>query len=456
MEDDPSSINTHPSMSDLPEASTGMAEIGGIAGIGGVGAGTSGIGVSGASMAVQTSNGIGITGSSSVIAPFGHSLSQSMSIKLDETNYMLWKTLLMPAIRGYNLDGILLGDVPCPHKFDPETGVFNQSYQDWNSKDQLLLHIILNSLSPSITSQIMRVASSSSAHVVWEAIANLCGAQNKSRIQVCRNNILTARKGTKTMIQYLQGLKENADILASTGSPMPDSDLIASALAGLDAEYTTYAAVLQERSALSWHEMYASLLGFEARIQQVHSVTVNLGNMNVTPAANAAFVKNQNVSNGSKNQESTGQFNNQGRGHGNRGGFYGRGNRGRGRGRYNGGNRPTCQICKKTGHEATVCYYRTDMSYGLGTAQHSNGNQFFNSHPPPFNPQFRPPPSAPNAFYATNNASQFVASPESVCDQAWYADSGASSHVTNNMNQLYNRASYTGSSIQEDYSQREA
>ncbi|KAK9090401.1 hypothetical protein Sjap_023578 [Stephania japonica] len=50
MEDDPSSINTrlvHPSMSDLPEASTGMAEIG----------------VSGASMAVQTSNVIGITGS---------------------------------------------------------------------------------------------------------------------------------------------------------------------------------------------------------------------------------------------------------------------------------------------------------------------------------------------------------------------------------------------------------
>ncbi|KAK9094649.1 hypothetical protein Scep_026118 [Stephania cephalantha] len=95
----------------------------------------------------------------------------------------MWKTLLMPATRGYNLDGILLGEIHCPPKFDPNTGVFNPSYQDWNCKDQLLLHIILNSISPSITSHILKVASSS-AHEVWQAIANLYGAQNKSRIQV--------------------------------------------------------------------------------------------------------------------------------------------------------------------------------------------------------------------------------------------------------------------------------
>lgn len=40
----------------------------------------------------------------------------------------------------------------------------------------------------------------------------------------------------------------------------------------------------------------------------------------------------------------------------------GRGGRGRGRGRNN-GLRPTCQICGKNGHLASVCYYRTDMAY---------------------------------------------------------------------------------------------
>ncbi|KAK9130042.1 hypothetical protein Sjap_010529 [Stephania japonica] len=361
MEDDYSSTISNPSrpvMFDPPVVGTGGA---GMTRIGGSGDGIAGNGGSGATM-VHNANVFGITGSSSVIAPFGHSLSQSMSVKLNENNYLLWKTLLMPAIKGYNLDGILLGEVPCPHKFDPQTGVFNPSYQDWNSKDQLLLHIILNSLSPNITSQIIRVASSSSAHVVWEAIANLCGAQNKSKIQVCRNNILKVTKGTKPMTQYLQGFKENADNLASASAPMFDIYMISSALVGLDAEYTTYAIVLQERPSLTWHEMYASLLGFESRLQQVHNVTVNLGNMSVTLAANAAFVKTSNGSNGNKNQENFGQYNQQGRGNGgNRGGFQGIVNRGRGRGRYNGGNRPICQICKKTCHEASICYYRNDV-----------------------------------------------------------------------------------------------
>ncbi|KAK9157418.1 hypothetical protein Scep_003992 [Stephania cephalantha] len=236
---------------------------------------------------MMTSRGAGL---STGITPFGHPLSQSMYVKLDKTNYLLWKTLLMPAIKGYNLDGILLGEIPYPPKSDQETGAFNPSYQNWYSKDQLLLYIILNSLTPSVTSQILRVANSS-AHEVWKAIANLCGAQNKSRIQVCRNAILTARKGNKTMSQYLQTLKENDDSLASAGAPMPESDLIVSALTGLDIEYTKYSADLQERTSLTWPEMYASLLGFEARLQQVDSVTVNLGKMSVTPVANAAFVR---------------------------------------------------------------------------------------------------------------------------------------------------------------------
>ncbi|KAK9139579.1 hypothetical protein Scep_009261 [Stephania cephalantha] len=125
---------------------------------------------------VFQSGGFYMSGPSSVIDPFGHALSRSISIKLDENNYPLWKTLMMPSIRGHNLDGIMLGEVPCPPKIDQETGDFNPRYQDWIFKDQMLLRIILNSMTQSIMSQILKVASSST-YEVWQAIANLYGAQ---------------------------------------------------------------------------------------------------------------------------------------------------------------------------------------------------------------------------------------------------------------------------------------
>ncbi|KAK9118933.1 hypothetical protein Scep_017026 [Stephania cephalantha] len=126
---------------------------------------------------------------------------------------------------------------------------------------------------------------------------------------------------------------------------MNEADLIATAIAGLDFEYMAYASILQERNSLTWPEMYASLLSFEARLQQIHSVTVNLGNMSVTPSANIAFVKTQNPQHNGRSQKHNGKSNSQGRGNGHRGSDTGnRGHRGRGRGRYNGGTRPVCQI----------------------------------------------------------------------------------------------------------------
>ncbi|KAK9135560.1 hypothetical protein Syun_014890 [Stephania yunnanensis] len=56
--------------------------------------------------------------------------------------------------------------------------------------------------------------------------------------------------------------------------------------------------------------------------------------------------------------------------------------------------------------------------------------------------QIRPPVPNPNAFFASS--SNYIASPKSVNDQAWYGDSGASTHVTNDLIQLYNQSLYAG------------
>lgn len=50
---------------------------------------------------------------------FGMSLTQTHSIKLDRDNYLLWKNMILPIIRGHNLEGYLLGTKVCPSEFIP-------------------------------------------------------------------------------------------------------------------------------------------------------------------------------------------------------------------------------------------------------------------------------------------------------------------------------------------------
>ncbi|KAK9107321.1 hypothetical protein Syun_023332 [Stephania yunnanensis] len=107
------------------------------------------------------------------------------------------------------------------------------------------------------------------------------------------------------------------------------------------------------------------------------------------------------------------------------------GGRFRGRGGFKSQNnkKPTCQICGKFGHSAAVCYFRGDMKY-MGAQ----------TNPTPVHaPQMRFPPQA-----STQPQNTFYAASEPGSDTSWYADTGASSHITVDTSQLNNCMPYQG------------
>ena len=71
------------------------------------------------------------------------------------------------------------------------------------------------------------------------------------------------------------------------------------------------------------------------------------------------------------------------------------------------------QVCNKVGHTALRYYYRFDHVF-----------------------------QAPQ----NNQASAFIATPELASDQSWYADSGATSHVTTELGNLSMKSDYHGES----------
>ncbi|MDV3143336.1 MAG: DDE-type integrase/transposase/recombinase, partial [Sweet potato little leaf phytoplasma] len=132
---------------------------------------------------------------------------------------------------------------------------------------------------------------------------------------------------------------------------------------------------------------------------------------------------------------------------------YGRGNQrgqgGRGRGRSRGygygngygngnfsNNRPVCQVCGKSGHSALACYQRFNKEFSGPTSSQNRGDN--NNRQ---NGQNIP---SPNAFMANQNCNSFIATPETVADSSWYADSGAANQVTADYNAIANPPEYEG------------
>ncbi|XP_062073110.1 cold shock domain-containing protein 4-like [Humulus lupulus] len=145
-----------------------------------------------------------------------------------------------------------------------------------------------------------------------------------------------------------------------------------------------------------------------------------------TPQENMA-AKNTNPGRGRSTYTNTGSGN---RFTGIRGGPNG--GRSRGRGRTGGGSRPTCQICGKYGHSAAVCYSRYEESHMGGDSGGTQQQQFKTN---------------PNAF---------IAGPEVVDSDLWFADSGASNHTTADASVMNQKQENGGQGNKEGFAPRGA
>ncbi|KAM6545892.1 hypothetical protein CsatB_026628 [Cannabis sativa] len=345
-------------------------------------------------------------------------LNQPFSLKLDMNNYSLWKTMVSTIVRGHRLDGFLNGTNICPSEFvstgSTEEGsetvtTLNPEFENWIVNDQLLMGWLYSSMTETIATEVM---GSKSAAGLWHALEQLYGAHSKSKMDDTRTLIQTTKKGSTPMIEYLRQKKSWADSLALAGEPYPEAQLVTNVLSGLDINYLTIVLQIEARTKTSWQELQELLLSFESKVERLQGGSSQGKNhTNFTePHANYAHRPTQGT---------------RGRGNNNGGGRHfnrGNGGRSRGRGRAN-NSKPTCQVCGKYGHSAAVCYNRFDDSY-MGSDPHtSNQNKTGQNN---------------------NNPSAFIATPEVLDSEAWFADSGASNHITADPSVIPQKQEYGG------------
>ena len=343
----------------------------------------------------------------------GLNLGSPPSEKLARGNFILWKTQVLPALRGAQVTGLLDNSDAAPPKTveitkaDKTTALEpNPLYGPWIAKDQQVLSYLLNSMSPEILAQ---VVGKDSTYELWTTVNNLFASQSQSRITNLRIAITNTKKGTMSSSAYMAKMKSLGDELAAAGRPVSDPEMVDYILAGLDRDYdSVVAAIGAVKNTITADDLFAQISAFDQRMEMLGDSSSG----GFQSSANAVY-------------RGRGQSRGRSRGRGGRG--RGRGDRGdrqpspanrgggfRGRPRQQQQQQvreqqhdyPECQICYR--HHpggARVCWWR----------------------------------------YEENDQEEKEAHAVSYgVDTNWYADSAATNHITGELDKLTVREKYNG------------
>ena len=200
------------------------------------------------------------------------------------------------------------------------------------------------------------------------------------------------------MVEYFTKMKGLADEMASAGRKLEDEELVSYILTGLDSDFNSVvSAVVARVEPITVPELYTQLVSFEQRVEMQGGGAPSSANMVMKNGRRGG-----NANNSPRNGCGGGGRGGFGRGHkGDRGGTGG------GRGGFQSG--VFCQLCGKEGHTVVRCFKRFDTSY--------TG------------------PQQKTAASATSNYG---------VDTNWYMDTGATDHITGELEKLTIRDKYSG------------
>ena len=186
-------------------------------------------------------------------------------------------------------------------------------------------------------------------------------SQSLSRVNNIRTALLHARKGTQPVATFFAHMRGLADELAAAGKPLQDDEIVSYIIHALDMEYQPLVSALDARtSPVTLDELFTMLSNFDQRM------ALYQGSGGFKSSANAASRGRGSRRDGpphGKNRSGGGNSSNSNTPRAGRSSSTNSNGRGGGGGR--GSNRarpdaPRCQIYSKLGHTARDCLYRYD------------------------------------------------------------------------------------------------
>lgn len=151
--------------------------------------------------------------------------STQISQKLSKGgNYAAWHAQFTNLLFEYDLIGFIDGTKPCPPKAKTTSSscgpVENPDHRFWLRQDRLILHAIQSSCTGAVSTLVSRCETSADA---WKELQ--AAYANKSTSWML-SLLKTIAKISKTVSEYMQGIKSSNDVLDVIGRPLGDREIV--------------------------------------------------------------------------------------------------------------------------------------------------------------------------------------------------------------------------------------
>ncbi|XP_019175854.1 PREDICTED: uncharacterized protein LOC109171182 [Ipomoea nil] len=187
----------------------------------------------------------------------GNSLNAAhhfVSIKLNNRNFLFWRTQIIPFLRGQGLLGYIDGNHVCPSAFFPATAhaadsgttaaassEVNPAHAAWVQQDQLILSLLISSLSD----EVMPLAvGRETSREVWLSINDSLASSTRAKCLNLLGQFQTLRQGSMSASEYLGKAKMLVEALSLAGHRLTLDEQVLYVLRGLRPEFRAMASAL--------------------------------------------------------------------------------------------------------------------------------------------------------------------------------------------------------------------
>jgi hypothetical protein len=277
--------------------------------------------------------------------------------KLTPSTFPQWRAQFEALLIGYDLIDFVTGDKKCPTIDASASAASKAANFLWIRQDKLILHAILASTSPTITPLL---ASYKTSHEAWTTLTRLYAGKSRTRAMQLKEDLTLSTRGSRSVTEFLHGIKLIADELALIDHPVSADDLTLYILNGLGSEFREIAAPIRAReTSLTFEELHDLLVGHEGYLRRLEQQSATA----FVPTAN--FSHRRGGSSGShlpNPKGSTDRLRSNGR-------SYQRGPIPSAQKKY----QPRCQWCERLGHTARQCSKLPSPDFSANCAASSHG-----------------------------------------------------------------------------------
>ncbi|CAI0551146.1 unnamed protein product [Linum tenue] len=188
--------------------------------------------------------------------------ASQLPTKLTGDNFPTWRAQLFTLLRGLDLLKFLDGSHPAPAA-TAEASVRTL----WFRQDQLLLHAIHASISPSVAPYVSAATSSQEA---WTTLERRFASQSRQRVIHLKQKLGRETLGNRPVAVYLQVMSTTAAELDLINAPVSNEDLILYVLRGLPEAYDHLLAAIRARDTpIRFEDLHDRLVDFETDLASV-------------------------------------------------------------------------------------------------------------------------------------------------------------------------------------------